>query len=34
MTKKFEEIINGNSDELLEKIGKKNIRGEIVVIFE
>jgi 16S rRNA (cytidine1402-2'-O)-methyltransferase len=34
MTKKFEEIINGNVEEVLEKITRRNIKGEIVVIFE
>lgn len=34
MTKKFEEIINGSPSEVLEKLGKRNIKGEIVVIFE
>lgn len=34
MTKKFEEIITGTADTILEKIKNKNIKGEIVVIFE
>ena len=34
MTKKFEEIISGSVVEVLERIASKNIKGEIVVIFE
>lgn len=34
MTKKFEEIINGTANEVLEKISSKNLKGEFVVIFE
>ena len=34
MTKKFEEIINGKISDVFEKINSKNIKGEIVVIFE
>ncbi len=34
MTKKFEEVINGTADDVLKKIVNKNIKGEIVVIFE
>lgn len=34
MTKKFEEIINGTATEVLSVLGKKNIKGELVVIFE
>ncbi|MFA6361700.1 MAG: 16S rRNA (cytidine(1402)-2'-O)-methyltransferase [Candidatus Shapirobacteria bacterium] len=34
MTKKFEEIISGNVLEVFKKIADKNIKGEIVVIFE
>lgn len=34
MTKKFEEIINGKIDIVFDKIKNKNIKGEIVVIFE
>jgi 16S rRNA (cytidine1402-2'-O)-methyltransferase len=34
MTKKFEEIITGTVDIVLEKLNNKNIKGEIVVIFE
>lgn len=33
MTKKFEEIIVGKPDNILQKIKNKNIKGEIVVIF-
>lgn len=33
MTKKFEEITNGNVDEVLEKIGKKEVKGEITVVI-
>ena len=34
MTKKFEEIINGRISDVFEKISSKNVKGEIVVIFE
>ncbi|HOR01720.1 MAG TPA: 16S rRNA (cytidine(1402)-2'-O)-methyltransferase [Candidatus Woesebacteria bacterium] len=34
MTKKFEEIILGNSAEVLEKLKIKKFKGEVVVIFE
>jgi len=34
MTKKFEEIINGTAAEVLSVFNKKNIKGELVVIFE
>ena len=34
MTKKFEEIINGTVETVFEKIKNKNIKGELVVIFE
>jgi 16S rRNA (cytidine1402-2'-O)-methyltransferase len=34
MTKKFEEIIGGSAEEVFQKIKDKNIKGEIVVIFE
>ena len=34
MTKKFEEIINGTATEVLSVLSKKNIKGELVVIFE
>lgn len=34
MTKKFEEIISGKVDDVFEKIKNKNIKGEIVIIFE
>ena len=34
MTKKFEEIISGTAEAVFEKIKNKNIKGEIVVIFE
>jgi len=34
MTKKFEEVINGKVDVVFEKIKNKNIKGELVVIFE
>lgn len=34
MTKKFEEIIDGSAEEVFEKIKNKNIKGELVVIFE
>jgi len=34
MTKKFEEIICGQIMEVARKIANKNIKGEIVVIFE
>lgn len=34
MTKKFEEIINGNANEVLKKLSPKNIKGEFVVIFQ
>lgn len=33
MTKKFEEVINGKPNEVLEKISPKNLKGEFVVIF-
>jgi 16S rRNA (cytidine1402-2'-O)-methyltransferase len=34
MTKKFEEIISGQISEVSKKIAAKNIKGEIVVIFQ
>lgn len=34
MTKKFEEIISGKISDIFEKISSKNIKGEMVVIFE
>lgn len=34
MTKKFEEIMTGKASEIFDKIKLKNIKGEIVVIFE
>jgi 16S rRNA (cytidine1402-2'-O)-methyltransferase len=34
MTKKFEEIISGSVDTVFEKIKNKNIKGELVIIFE
>ena len=34
MTKKFEEIIIGSAEIVLEKIKNKNIKGELVIIFE
>ncbi|MDD4937648.1 MAG: 16S rRNA (cytidine(1402)-2'-O)-methyltransferase [Candidatus Shapirobacteria bacterium] len=34
MTKKFEEVIGGSALEVFQKINSKNIKGEIVVIFE
>lgn len=34
MTKKFEEIVNGTAIEVLSVLSKKNIKGELVVIFE
>jgi len=34
MTKKFEEIIVGTAEEVFEKIKNKNIKGELVIIFE
>jgi 16S rRNA (cytidine1402-2'-O)-methyltransferase len=33
MTKKFEEVISGEVDEVIEKIGDKKIKGEVVVVF-
>jgi len=33
MTKKFEQVINGKPNEVLEKISPKNLKGEFVVIF-
>ncbi len=34
MTKKFEEIMTGKASEIFDQIKPKNIKGEIVVIFE
>lgn len=34
MTKKFEEIISGNTAQVLEKLKTKKFKGEAVVIFE
>jgi 16S rRNA (cytidine1402-2'-O)-methyltransferase len=34
MTKKFEEIISGQISEVSKKVAAKNIKGEIVVIFQ
>lgn len=34
MTKKFEEVMRGKASEIFDKIKYKNIKGEIVVIFE
>ncbi len=34
MTKKFEEVMTGKASEIFDKIKSKNIKGEIVVIFE
>jgi 16S rRNA (cytidine1402-2'-O)-methyltransferase len=34
LTKKFEEIISGTTKDVLEKIGKKEIKGEIVVVIK
>ncbi len=33
MTKKFEEIIRGNVEEVMEKIKERNLKGEVVVVL-
>jgi len=33
LTKKFEEVLRGNAEELISKIGDKELKGEIVVVI-